>query len=450
MRTFETHFVRKCKTLNGIWNFKKESGEEYLLPVPGCWEDNPEMLTYRGKGTYYKNIRTERTEKIRLVFKGVSHTADVYFDGKKIAHHYNAFTPFDAIIQNVQAGEHEIKIEVDNSFSEASALHKGNDYYTYGGITRPVGCEFVNDIYIKNIHFISEFRNGAWYGNTEIEIHNLLNTNKKCDIKIELAGKTIVYDNVEIKDIIKLKWEEKFEDIIPWTYKNPKLYYINCKIIENGKEVDDLIDRCGFRYVEVKGKDILLNGEKIFLKGFNRHEDYADCGCAIPVQLMMKDVWLMKDMGCNAVRTSHYPNDGRFLDICDEIGLMVWEENHARGLSLENMKNPNFEKQCEDCINEMIYYHFNHPSIIIWGILNECASDTPEGRAMYKKQYEQIKSLDKSRPHTSATCKHYSDICLDLPDIVSYNIYSGWYADQPIKESFEKQYKWIEDDLNHI
>ena len=86
------------------------------MPVPGCWEDNPEMLTYRGKGTYFKNIRTERTENIRLVFKGVSHTADVYFDGKKIAHHYNAFTPFVAIIQNVQAGEHEIKVEVDNSF----------------------------------------------------------------------------------------------------------------------------------------------------------------------------------------------------------------------------------------------------------------------------------------------------------------------------------------------
>ncbi len=107
------------------------------------------------------------------------------------------------------------------------------------------------------------------------------------------------------------------------------------------------------------------------------------------------------------------------------------------------MQNPNFDRQCEDCINEMIESHYNHPSIIIWGILNECASDTKEGREKYARQYAQIKSLDKTRPTTSATCKHLTDICLDLPDIVSFNMYSGWYEDVPVYETNEKEVAWI-------
>jgi len=180
------------------------------------------------------------------------------------------------------------------------------------------------------------------------------------------------------------------------------------------------------------------------LKGFNRHEDYATVGCAIPFQLMVQDMDLMQEMNANAVRTCHYPNDERFLDLCDERGMYVWEENHARGFGLERMQNPNFDVQCRDCIDEMIGNHFNHPSIIIWGILNECASETEEGREKYARQYAQIRSLDSSRPTTSATCRHLKDICLDLPDIVSFNMYSGWYKDVSIEETNERELDWIQ------
>ena len=211
----------------------------------------------------------------------------------------------------------------------------------------------------------------------------------------------------------------------------------------DGKETDDLIERVGFRTVEVRNTKIYLNGEEIYLKGFNRHEDYAVDGCAVTLQHMVQDMDLMQDMNANAVRTCHYPNDERFLDLCDERGIFVWEENHARGLVLKDMQNSNFEKQCEDCIREMIENHYNHPSIVIWGILNECASETDEGRRMYKKQYEQIKSLDMSRPTTSATCRHFTDICLDLPDVVSFNMYTKWYKDCPIDERNNQEIEWI-------
>jgi len=217
---------------------------------------------------------------------------------------------------------------------------------------------------------------------------------------------------------------------------------LNIVVSVDGEKVDDLIERVGFRTVEVKGKYIYVNGERVRLKGFNRHEDYAIDGCAVTLQHIIQDMDLMQDMGVNALRTCHYPNDERMLDLCDERGIMVWEENHARGLTLEMMQNPNFERQCKDCIDEMIENHYNHPSIVIWGIMNECASETPEGREMYRKQFEQIKSLDKTRPTSFASCKYFEDLCFDLVDIVSMNVYSGWYTAEPVEIRMRKLIDW--------
>ena len=381
---------------------------------------------------------------MRLEFNGVSHTADVYFDGEKIAHHYNAFTPFSAVIKNVKKGEHEIKVEVDNTFGEHSALHIPNDYYTYGGITRPVAYEQVDDVYIKNVHFTPKFQDGKWSAKIEVSIGSLSDTAINVDVKSTLAG-TEMNKEVSIDADTTVVFEQEFDDVKAWSQGNSNLYMLNTVISVNDKDIDDLIERVGFRTVEVRDTKIYLNGEEIYLKGFNRHEDYAVDGCAVTLQHMVQDMDLMQDMGANAVRTCHYPNDERFLDLCDERGIFVWEENHARGLVLKDMQNPNFEKQCEDCIREMIENHYNHPSIVIWGILNECASETDEGRRMYKKQYDQIKSLDTSRPTTSATCRHFTDICLDLPDVVSFNMYTKWYKDCPIDERNNQEIEWIKE-----
>lgn len=446
IRLFEQHNIRKIKELDGMWDFCPEGEKNlYKMPVPGCWEQHPKFYTYRGKGTYVKKVYVDEPGALRLEFKGVSHTADVYFDGEHIAHHYNAFTPFSTIIKRAEKGEHEIKVLVDNSFGEHSALHMPNDYYTYGGITRPVSMAKISEIYIKSIRFTPYMENGIWHGLLEVAIHNISEKAAKVNLVSTIDKYEMKFDNVEIdsKGEVRLSLKQQFNDITPWSHENPRLYNINTVLYFNNNPIDDLIERIGFRTVEIDGAKILVNGEKVFLKGFNRHEDYAVVGCAIPLQLMVQDMDIMQDMGVNALRTCHYPNDERFLDLCDERGILVWEENHARGLVLEDMQNPNFDKQCEDCIREMIENHYNHPSIIIWGILNECASETEEGRVKYKRQYEQIKNMDTSRPTTSATCRHFTDICLDLPDIVSFNMYSGWYKDVPIKERNEEEIEWI-------
>lgn len=447
IRLFEQHHIRKIKELDGMWEFTREDQETvYQLSVPGCFEQHPDMLSYRGKGTYRKQIHINNPGTLRLEFKGVSHTADVFFDGKLIAHHYNAFTPFHGIVKNVSQGEHEIKVVVDNSFGEHSSLHIPNDYYTYGGITRPVSVAEIPEVYIERVHFTPDIKNKEWSGIWEVLVRNT--SEKTVDVRLSgsLAENKM---NTEIVTVpaggeVTVSMEKEFLNVMTWTPSDPKLYLLETVLMVNDEPVDDLIERVGFRTVKVVGNKIQVNGEAIFLKGFNRHEDHGMAGYAIPLQLMVQDMDLMQDMGANAVRTCHYPNDERFLDLCDERGILVWEENHARGLLLEDMQNPNFDRQCEACIQEMIENHYNHPSIIIWGILNECASETEEGRKKYQKQYDQIKRMDTTRPTTSATCRHFKDICLDLPDIVSFNMYSGWYQDISVQERNDQEIQWIQ------
>lgn len=445
IRLFTQHYIRKQQELDGTWEFVKEDGKKYSLLVPGCWEQHPEMLDYRGKGSYRKTVTIDNDSDLRLEFKGISHTAEVYFDDQLAGSHYNAFTPFACIVKNVKKGEHTIRVEVSNSFGPESALHIPNDYYTYGGITRPVVLETIPEVYIDWVHILPYKKGDKWYADVSVKIRNTGDAAYDFRLDGNIAGDQVQfpYGKAEQGEKCVVSRTVLCENAEAWCSEDPKLYMAEINLEIDGVICDDYRERFGFRTVEIKEQKIFLNGEPVFLKGFNRHEDYGTIGCAIPPQLMAQDLDMIEDLGANAVRTCHYPNDERFLDLCDERGIMVWEENHARGLSVEQMLNPNFEKQCEDCNREMVENHFNHPSIIIWGILNECASETEDGRKMYQKQYEQIRGMDGSRPLTSATCKHFADICLDMPDILSFNIYSGWYEDVPVLGRHNKVMDWL-------
>ena len=477
VRTFATHRIRKTQELSScLWDFETlpdqeekageiTAGEETAVTegageagktaavkmktaVPGCWENCPDTLTYRGKAVYERSFSCEGN--VRLEFKGVSHTAQVYLDDVRIAEHYNAYTPFSAVVKALPAGEHTLKVYVDNSFGPDSALHVPNDYQTYGGITRPVVLEELKDAYLTKLHFTPLCRDGQWYFVVKGEVKNLSEEPFAGRIRLSLGEQTVAEAAVraEGNGICGFETEETlFPQAQEWCPENPVLYLLNAVLLDTqGRETDDLIDRVGFREVRIEGKDILLNGRKLRIKGFCRHEDHPQFGCALPFAAMQQDLLLMKDMGANSVRTSHYPNDEIFLDLCDETGMLVWEENHARGLSEENMRNPNFERQCEDCIREMIEAHYNHPSIYIWGILNECASHTEYGKECYRKQYELIRQLDQSRPRSSASCQFKTDICFGLPEVVSYNIYPLWYHDTPVQDYLKNLYNWVQEE----
>ena len=449
IRTFCTHEIRKVRELSGsLWEFSPCTGDlagrKYRTAVPCCWESMPDFSSYRGVGVFSREIETEGA--FRLVFKGVSHTARVCLDGREIGSHYNAYTPFAVAVTDVMAGRHLLEVYADNTFGEASALHIPKDYMSYGGISRGVLLEELTDTYIEYIHAVPVMEKDGWKALVSLKVKNWSAAGKACRLYLDLAGiaSEAMELTLEAGGEKTVDFQLSAAEAEAWEIKNPKLYTVRATLSDENGEFDDQIDRMGFREIRTEGKDILLNGKKLRIRGFCRHEDHPMFGCALPYAAIQQDLETAMDLGANAIRTAHYPNDELFLDLCDEQGILVWEENHARGLTLEHMQNPNFERQAETCIEEMITAHINHPSVIIWGILNECASDTEYGYECYKKQYDLIKHMDFSRPRSSASCKFKTDICFGLPEIVSYNLYPEWYHETPASEYVKDIYDWVQ------
>ena len=449
LRTFETNYLREVTELSSsLWEFSPNEGEfqgnVYPVWVPCCWENLPDFSAYRGTGSFRKEFEAEGN--VRLVFKGVSHTATVLVDGKEVGSHYNAYTPFSVMLKDLEPGVHKLEVIADNRFSEKSALHVPNDYMSYGGISRGVAMEELEGAYIEYIHAVPERTEKGWNVKLAVKVVNLEDAEKIVELQVAVDGLFEITKEVNLKAGEEVLVEETVDAGTPeeWEMDHPVLYTICAVLSDADGAFDDLADRIGFREIKTAGKDILLNGKKLRIKGFCRHEDHPMYGCALPVSAIEQDLQIAKDLGANSIRTSHYPNDEIFLDLCDEQGILVWEENHARGLVLEQMQNPNFEPQAEACIQEMITAHINHPCIIIWGILNECASDTEYGYECYKKQYDLIRKLDTSRPRSSASCRFKTDICFGLPEIVSYNLYPEWYHDTPANEYVPDIYNWVQ------
>lgn len=455
IRAFETHKVRKQTELTGgLWEFEpccgEYDGQKFTLATPGCWENHPLFANYRGEGIFRKCFQA--TGDIRIECKGVSHTATVYLDGREMAHHYNAYTPFSVVVSDLQPGEHRLEIKADNRFHEESALHVPNDYMSYGGVSRPVVVEELNELYFEHVHVKTYMKDTKWHARISTAI-SVLKTGqckgKEITVKGRIGNTNTVFDwkiLLTEQEHYELQRDLEIDDVKPWSPENPQLYSVELQITRGKEILDDIIDRFGFREICVEGQNIRLNGNSLRIKGVCRHEDHPDYGCALPYQTIYNDLVLIQQMGANSIRTAHYPNDEIFLDLCDELGILVWEENHARGLEEDRMKHPLFEAQAEAVIREMILNHYNHPSIFIWGILNECASETIFGRSCYEKQFDLIRKMDDSRPCTFASCKFFQDICFDLPDVISCNLYPRWYVDKPVKDYLDEVYGWIEED----
>lgn len=454
IRTFKTHDVRKQMELTeSLWEFEpcagNYAGQKFPVAVPGCWENHPLFADYRGEGIYRKTFQAQGN--VRIECKGVSHTATVYLDGHEIGHHYNAYTPFSVVVSDLEPGRHMLEIKADNRFHKDSALHVPNDYMSYGGISRGVVVEELSDLYLEYVHVKTYRENEQWHVQVKAAVNVLKIRQNDEDITIQGKIKDTAFE-WKLTDTAKKHYEFctdlKIDGIEEWSPETPVLYQVELQMLREDEVIDDLIERFGFREICVQGKYILLNGKKLRIKGVCRHEDHPDYGCALPYQTIYNDLVLIRQMGANSIRTAHYPNDEIFLDLCDELGILVWEENHARGLEEDRMKHPLFEEQAEQVIREMIFYHYNHPCIFIWGILNECASETLFGRSCYEKQFRLIRKMDDSRPCTFASCKFFGDICFDLPDVISCNLYPRWYVDKPVRDYLNEVYDWIVEDGN--
>ncbi len=435
-RLFPTHQVRISSEAAPLWQLTTlDAGgadAPILVPVPGAWESQPTLRSYRGRGVYEQKITCGGN--VRFVFGGVSFRALVRLDGQELCRHYGAYTAFDAIAENLPEGQHTLTVEVDNRFGEDSALHIPNDYYSYGGLTRPVLVEKLGDAYITRMQVTPSLTREGWQADIRVWVRSLSDAPAACSLRINMPElcEQCMPVRLQPRQETMVHCTVICPDAEPWQPLKARLYDISAVLEKDGVPVDDLRDRFGFRRVEVREKGILINGEKVYLKGFNRHEDWGSFGCAVPLGAMQQDLAMMLDLGCNCVRTCHYPNDPLFLDLCDQLGILVWEESHARGLSEERMRNPNFMEQSLLCTREMVEQHYNHPSIFIWGCLNECADDTRYGADCYRRLYALLHELDRSRPVTAALLERPGGLVYDAQDVVSINIYPQWYHSRPV------------------
>ena len=453
LRLFERNKKRKTRLLDGVWKFKTDpenngiKGEWFKgLPenydnivVPSCWNNEMDLYHYEGKAWYQTSFKI-KAENINLVFHGFSGQIEIYLDGEQIGSHYGGFAGYNTFVEGVKPGEHQLVVSIDNTHDGLNTIPLSRvDWFHYGGLFRSVELMELNECWIKNykIDYMLDqnLKNAELklsvvlesFASTELKqlLNVFIDEEKVYSEKVEIDGKTAV--NIDGLSV---------EDIKLWDIDDANLYNIRFEL-----EEDDIIDRIGFRKIEVKEKKLLLNNKEVEIKGINRHEDHPDWGFAIPFKLMKKDMDIIKKMGCNSIRGSHYPNAEIFLDYCDQEGIIFWEEIPMWGFPEEALENPLVLKRGLDMHEKMVARDYHHPSIIIWGMHNEIDTRTQAAYDLTEAFTEKVREMDSTRPLTYATHHPLEDLCYALVDIISINKYYGWYEEMEGWEPFLKDLK---------
>ena len=386
-----------------------------LLPLHYSSPDYYEMVS-----GYKKTIVLEEEDldkRIFLLFEGVAHIATLYFNGKEIGTHYSGYTSFTyEVTEFIKKGENEIVLKVDGREScNTPPFGFVIDYLTYSGIYRDVFLIKKNKSYIKDV-FVSSPTLSSLRVEYDIESES------------EYSIRYSVFD----KDRVIIEGETKESSlslsslsVSPWSPSSPKLYTLLSSLLIKGEVIDENTTEFGFRTVETKGKDLYINGEKVFLKGLNRHQAWPYIGYAAPERMQRMDARILKEeLGCDIVRTSHYPQSRHFISECDRLGLLVFTEIPG----WQHIGDKEWKEKAIINTKEMVLQYRNHPSVIIWGVrINESQDDDE----FYKKTNETAHALDPTRPTSGVRYIENSSL---LEDIYSYNDFSHTGNNSGVKE----------------
>ena len=439
MRTFQEHCIRKSLDLSGVWQFATDSknvgvqegwfngfSAQENFVIPGMWNNESGYLEYEGAAWYAKKFYSSGGT-LRFWFGGVMTQADVWLDGEKLGDHYGGFCEFAFIKRDVKAGWHTLILRVDNSFDEDSIPQKSVDWWHYGGITREIVVETLVDICVLHNKVDYTLSNDCQSANVcnQVELYNASNDQKTTVLQFTFENDTFHKEvTLNAGETQCVDFTFTVNNVRLWDIENPNLYGMH---FTTG--TDDLYDRTGFRKLEVKPDGIYLNDRRVEIRGVNRHEEHPEWGFAFPLKLMKKDLDIAFQMGCNAIRGSHYPNSRAFMDYCDETGMLFWSEIPIWGCGFapETLGREKVLARGLEMHREMLYYYYNHPSIIIWGMHNEIYSDTPEGYEMSKQYYRYLKENGGNRIVTYASRSRLKDISFEFCDVMCVNLYLGWY-----------------------
>lgn len=416
--------------------------------IEGTTQYNREMMVYNRKLEVTPEMDGKR---LFLYFEGVNSSADVFVNRRTVGNHLGGYTAFCLEITDfVEQGENDLEVWASNAF-RTDVLPISGDFNIYGGIHRL--CHLI----LTDKNCISPL----FYASPGVFIHQNNITKQEADITVEsilslkdrkrgLTLKTTIKDaSGKIIDSAEsvanqesLLQSFKISNPILWNgKKNPYMYTVTSELFDNGKLIDRMEERTGFRFFHVDpDKGFFLNGQYLDLYGFNRHEEVEGKGSALTREDYELDMQLINEIGATAMRLAHYPHAQPMYDLCDENGIVVWTEIPLVGPGGYAFTGyiHNIENNARLATKELVYQRFNHPSICFWGLFNEILLN--EGTKF--KQYDDpvpfvkelntlFKSLDGSRLTAFATCVDQTRY-LDCADLVGWNKYFGWYSDAAV------------------
>ena len=423
-------------SLDGSWGFRFEEGKPLeeaaksdfaatdSIPVPACYDMMPKWYMKRGTGLYRRVFMLAKPMKDAvLVVDGMGVRAKFEMDGKDLGLHPYPYARLEIPVGSIAAGEHTVFAAVDNilSWPRVKLARPYYDFYFYGGFYHGVKLvEREPKIFVRTLDYKT--------GRIEVEVEN------GGDSAVALAFDGGQEVNVKLSDGRVAATVPNFR---LWSPDTPNLHRMSVQLSTLNFK---LSTRFGIRQIEARDRKIYLNGKELFLKGFNRHESDWLNGAATGEALMLQDIQRLKTLGGNFIRGAHYQQCERFLDLCDENGVLVWEESLGWGNGQDYVNNSfppselNDEEFCAMQVRQtrdMVRASFNHPCVIMYGFLNECASQKKECKALVDKLAETIRAENSGRLVTFACNTTDRDICCTNMDVVSFNAYPGVIPMQP-------------------
>jgi beta-glucuronidase len=410
-----------------------------IFDVPGDFNTQMPALTFMEGTVWYKrsfSYDLKNNERSFIHFGAVNYEAHVFLNGKELGKHEGGFTPFQFEVTDfLEDGQNDLIVGANNQRKPDGIPGEGYDWFNYGGITRDVTLIATSETYIED--YLIQLESGSlnqltgWIQlNGDNLIQNVAVSIPELDVDISTKSDNEGYAKISFDFQPEL-----------WSPDNPKLYEVTV-----ASESDTVIDRIGFRSIEVSGSEIQLNGKKVFLKGVNIHEEAPFSGARA---FSREDAELLlgwaKDLGCNLVRLSHYPHNKYMIKVAEEMGLMVWSElpvyQHIK-FDAEGM-----QEKIELMMREMVRRDRNSPAVVIWCVSNETYDFTTGRNAAHKRMADLINELDNTRPNAvvinnqgyNSNTFNVWDQIYNYFDIIALNEYLGWYVPWQGKPS---EVKW--------
>ena len=434
--------MRNILNLNENWLFVKNTaditvreGEQVNLPhtwnSPDGYDGGNDY--FRGSCLYVKTLeRAElpKADRYYLELRGANSSADVYANGTKLAHHDGGYSTWRVDLTDALADTTEVAVVVDNSANE-TVYPQMADFTFYGGLYRNVNLVCVNDS-----HFDLDY-----YGGPGIMVTPTVE-GKDAKVEVEVFVKNLkdghkiaytLYDKEEnaIARVESTDTKACFElkDVHLWNgRKDPYLYCCEAEIVEGEEIVDNVCTRFGCRSFKIDPENgFILNGEEYPLRGVSRHQDRWGFGNALLPEHHEEDIELIMEVGATTIRLAHYQHDQYFYDLCDEKGLVIWAE-----IPYISKHMPGGRENTISQMKELVTQNYNHPSIVVWGLSNEISIGGSDEDLLENHRIlnDLVHEMDKTRLTTIAAvsmCK-MDDPYLQIPDVVSYNHYFGWYG----------------------